>query len=88
MHPAFDRLAKRVGEVQEAVLQLTREVESQNERETKILEEAAYGDEFDEGVAPVQEKVLAAFAEVLESLDRARDELEGSKTTLREISES
>ena len=87
MHPAFDRLAKRVGDVQAAVLQLTREVEAQNERETKLLEEAAYGDEFDEGVAPVQEAVVAAFGEVLEALDRAHDELDGAKTTLKEISE-
>ncbi len=87
MHPAFDRLAKRVGEVQAAVLQLILEVEAQNERETKLLEEAAYGDEFDEGVAPVQETVVAAFGDVLESLDRAHDELDTSKTTLKEISE-
>lgn len=88
MHPAFDNLAKRVGEVQDALLELIREIESQNDRETKLLEQAAYGDEFDDEVAPVQEKVVAAFQEVLESLDRAHDELEGSKATLKEISES
>ena len=87
MHPAFNHLAKRVGETEQVLAKLIREVQQQNERETKLLEQAAYGREFDEEVAPVQEKVVAAFQAVLESLDRALDELEASQARLKEISE-
>lgn len=87
MHQAFNHLAKRVGEVEDALLRVTHEVQAQNERETELLEKVAYGRDFDEGVTPVQEQVIADMASVLESLDRAQDALASAKRTLSEISD-
>ena len=76
---------KRVGEVEEALLRVTREVEAQNERETQLLERVAYGKRFDEGVTPLQERVVEEMQATLECLDRARDALGTAKRTLSEI---
>ena len=85
MHQAFKHLAKRVAEVQEALRQVTREVESQSERETKVLEQVAYGKTFDEGLAPFQEEVVAQIQQSLEALDRAHDELSTAHTVLSDL---
>ena len=87
MHQAFNHLAQRVDEVEASLLQVIREVEAQNERETQLLEKVAYGKQFDEQVTPIQERVLADMQTVLERLDHAQDALAMARRTLSEISE-
>lgn len=85
MHAAFNHLGKRVREAQEALNQVIREIQKQAERETKTLEQAAFGDEFDEELAPIQDKVVAALQEAMELLDEADRAMDDARRTLEDI---
>ncbi len=85
MHQVFVHLAKRVASAREALNVVIREMQKQSEHETKTLEEAAYGDEFNSELAPIQEKVVAALQEVLEALDEADARLGLAEETIKSI---
>ena len=85
MHLAFVHLAKRVGQARGTVAEVVAEVESQSERETRTLEQAEYGDEFDEELAPIQEQVVGALQETLERLDDALRALDDAERTLQDV---
>jgi len=85
MHQAFTHLAKRVADVSKALLEVSQELQNQLERENKTLEEAEYGDAFDEELAPIQEKVVAALQESLEELDDAERLLASTEVRLKDI---
>ena len=79
-------MGKRVAEAQALLIAVVTEVEKQSERETKLLEEAAYGRQFNDELAPIQEKVVASLQAVMEGLDRADRELTRARETLEDIS--
>ena len=85
MHQAFKHLAKRVVEAQAALTAVISEVEKQNERETKTLEDVAYSREFNAEQAPIQENVVAALQTTLESLYHADDDLSTATRTLEDM---
>jgi exonuclease VII small subunit len=85
MHEVFTHLAKRIGAVRDTVTNLVRELEQQLERENETLEQAAYGDDFDEGLTPVQEQVVAALQEALELVDGAETKLDEARGVLAEL---
>lgn len=85
-HHHFTHLAKRVTELQSELLTVVTEVEKTSERETKVLEEVAYGKEFNEELAPIQEKVVAALTEAMECLDRAERDLTRARERLEDVS--
>jgi hypothetical protein len=85
-HHHFTHLAKRVTELQSELIAVVTEIEKTSERETKVLEDVAYGKEFNEELAPIQEKVVAALQDAMECLDRAERELTQAKERLEDVS--
>ena len=86
MNPAvYENLVKRIEGAREALTKVLRELEQQAGRESKLLEEAAFGDEFDEEVAPIQEKVVAAMARAIELLDEADGNMVEAQSKLEDI---
>mgnify|MGYP000592657927 CR=1 FL=1 len=74
------------GEREFEMIAVVTEIEKTSERETKVLEDVAYGKEFNEELAPIQEKVVAALQDAMECLDRAERELTQAKERLEDVS--
>lgn len=87
MHQAFKHLAKRVLEAQSALTAVITEVEKQNERETKTLEDVAYSREFNAEQTPIQENIVASLQTTLEALYHADDDLTSATRTLDEMAD-
>lgn len=85
MHAAFVHLAKRVVLVRGVVAEVVAEIEQQAARESKALDEHAYGDEFNEEMAPIQAELMESVQECLERFDDALRAIDDAHRALEDI---
>ena len=75
MHEANAFLKRKTEEARKAVDELALALAKQSERETKALEAAQFGAEFDGDAALPQEKIVEALQDALEGVEDAREGL-------------
>lgn len=75
MHEAIAFLKRKTDEARKAVDELASALAKQSERETKALEAAEFGTDFDADAALPQERIVEAMQEALEGVEEARDGL-------------
>ncbi len=85
MHDAVNHYGKRLDGALTSLTQLLQDGEKLAERETKNLENAETGDDFDDGDAATQAEVTAAVTKAVELLAEAEDAVRAARDAIKAV---
>lgn len=85
MHEAIAHLKKQTEAARKSLDELATALARQSERETKALEAAEFGREFDAEAALPQETLVEALQEALEGVEEARDGLQQAVAAFKRV---